>query len=665
VSAVARLLFLLIFALAALPPSLAGAAPADYAVPNGRYFAQAGGFAVTNEDGVRFWDAFQSLGGVTAVGYPVSRRFSHDGFVTQAMQKAVFQWRPDTRSVSFVNVFDDLSRMGRDDFLMSARSTPRPLPPGWDGGADWTTVVRNRTALLDERPAIRRRYDATPDALLRFGLPTSRIEDMGNHYAVRLQRAVIQEWKVDVPWARAGETTVANGGDILKDAGLISSDAVALDTAGVPAPSDDARVLAEVASIRRAPSEGSSEIARVFRNATLEITGPSAGGWVPVRLWNALIGWMPTSALTTDPFPTQDNQRGGGYRRAIPGTPAPSVPLPVTGWAYPAARFDLLASPGGAPIGSVVPLTPVRLLGYRTDAGQTWLDVQVGDVRGWARPTAVNLVARDPLMPTTAGRPIAAPVSGKGMWATYDLLERVSPEAVVETARANGITHIYLQVGRSNLGFYGAAGLERLLPVAHAAGISVVGWVYPFLKDTTADLFMTLQVARFTTADGHRIDALAADVEESLALDEVQAYGQILRAMVGDDFPLVIATYPPEMDRGKTYPFAIVARTWNVIAPMDYYHRPGRVYSPDEAYGYILRSMQLIREKAGRPVAIAPIGQSYGMQWPNETGPTNPDGDETRAQIRAAREGGAVGISFFEWAHATAQQWREVGAYRW
>ena len=31
----------------------------------------------------------------------------------------------------------------------------------------------------------------------------------------------------------------------------------------------------------------------------------------------------------------------------------------------------------------------------------------------------------------------------------------------------------------------------------------------------------------------------------------------------------------------------------------------------------------------------------------------------------AFREGGAIGISFFEWAHATEPQWRALGAFRW
>jgi hypothetical protein len=55
---------------------------------------------------------------------------------------------------------------------------------------------------------------------------------MGNHYAVRLQRAVIQEWKQDVPWAKAGQATVANGGDIAKEAGLFPAPALAAGVAG-------------------------------------------------------------------------------------------------------------------------------------------------------------------------------------------------------------------------------------------------------------------------------------------------------------------------------------------------------------------------------------------------------------------------------------------------
>ena len=38
-----------------------------------------------------------------------------------------------------------------------------------------------------DNQAIRERYFASPDPLLHYGLPTSRVEDMGNHYAIRTQ----------------------------------------------------------------------------------------------------------------------------------------------------------------------------------------------------------------------------------------------------------------------------------------------------------------------------------------------------------------------------------------------------------------------------------------------------------------------------------------------
>ena len=72
------------------------------------------------------------------------------------------------------------------------------------------------------------------DPMTFYGLPTSAVVDNGNHYAIRLQRAVIQQWKVDVPWAKAGEVTVANGGDVAKEAGMFGDDKIGLDVWSPP-----------------------------------------------------------------------------------------------------------------------------------------------------------------------------------------------------------------------------------------------------------------------------------------------------------------------------------------------------------------------------------------------------------------------------------------------
>jgi hypothetical protein len=246
-----------------LPAALPGGAGAqqgpDWDISGGHFFTQTGGaagkgYAVTDADGVGFWSAFQQLGGVEVVGYPVSQRFSHGGFVTQAMQKAVFQWRPDSKSVAFVNVFDDLAGAGKDQFLLDVRQTPKGVPFPSEAGKPFDEVVKIRQAALDARPAMKAMYFAAKDPILQYGLPTSQITDMGNHYAIRLQRAVIQEWKQDVPWAKAGQATVANGGDIGKEAGLWPAASLApTDASAIPAGAAPAAPAAPAPAAPAAP----------------------------------------------------------------------------------------------------------------------------------------------------------------------------------------------------------------------------------------------------------------------------------------------------------------------------------------------------------------------------------------------------------------------------
>lgn len=210
----------------------AGAAVPEFDLPKGRFFTQTGsadgnlGFGVVDDGEARFWSEFQRLGGVQGVGYPLSHRFQWDGFLVQVMQKGVLQWRPEVGRAYFVNVFDQLASAGKDDWLLSFRSTPRPLPADFDAGKNWSQVVAARLALLDANPAIKAKYNAVPDPMNLYGLPTSRVVDNGDHYVIRLQRAVIQQWKVAVPWAAAGQVTIGNGGDISVQAGIISGTAL-------------------------------------------------------------------------------------------------------------------------------------------------------------------------------------------------------------------------------------------------------------------------------------------------------------------------------------------------------------------------------------------------------------------------------------------------------
>ncbi|HEX2174254.1 MAG TPA: hypothetical protein VHL09_17615 [Dehalococcoidia bacterium] len=272
---------------------VAQAQAADWAIPNGHFYTQASGqagssagYAVVDDDAARFWSEFRRLGGVDGVGYPVSQRFVWDGFVSQAFQKGVFQWRPEVGQVYFVNVFDQMSEAGLDPFLLTVRQVPGIADWSSDTGRPFDEVIAAHQALLDANPAIRDAYFAVPDPVNLYGLPMAPIENMGNVLVLRAQRVVIQQWLVNVPWAAAGQVTVANGGDVAKEAGLLPAEAIVPVTytpgqgqplTGLPAASPNPAGGTTPAG---QPSINPRELRLAF---SFDNPNPPAGGQVTVR----------------------------------------------------------------------------------------------------------------------------------------------------------------------------------------------------------------------------------------------------------------------------------------------------------------------------------------------------------------------------------------------
>jgi hypothetical protein len=214
-----------------LLPVIARADSMDFDLPRGGHFYRQAnglggqgttGYAITDDNAIPFWQNYLRLGGPSALGYPASHRFVWDGFNVQIMQKVVLQWHPAPESrMMFLNVLDLLHDNGFDDWLLVYRMTPRPFDTSLDSGLGWDAVVRRHLAFLDTNPAIKARYFADSSYLDHFGLPMS-YADMDIAFVVRAQRVVFQYWKQDVPWARRGEVTIANGGDLLKEAGIMT-----------------------------------------------------------------------------------------------------------------------------------------------------------------------------------------------------------------------------------------------------------------------------------------------------------------------------------------------------------------------------------------------------------------------------------------------------------
>jgi hypothetical protein len=254
---------------------------------------------------------------------------------------------------------------------------------------------------------------------------------------------------------------------------------------------------------------------------------------------------------------------------------------------------------------------------------------------------------------TPLPRPADGPVPvGKGMWIhKLDRVEGGSVSALVSQAKRAGLTHIYVRLGSSKSGFYARHDLDRLLPVAHAAGLKVVGWDFPYLHNPAADAQRAHEEMWYATPTGHRIDAFSPDIETpsegtSLSAAAVAAYGALLRADMGPKYPL-IATVPRPSSK-RWFPFASLT-AFDAIAPMVYW---GNRDPAADVAGAIADLAFL-----GKPVL--PVGQAYDMAI--DRGPKGaPTKQAIERFIKAAVAHGAPGLSFWVWDTANADHWSAI-----
>ncbi|MBI2939612.1 MAG: hypothetical protein HYY04_04170 [Chloroflexi bacterium] len=256
---------------------LAYRGPADFAIPGGRFFTQTGGgggagyrvvdephlslsrsdrresprdvepghgrpqgaapsgAAAGGEGVVRFWSEFVRLGGVPTLGYPISQRYvGPGGFVYQAFQRGVLQWRPEAGVAYLANTFEQLTEAGHDGHL-AGLGIPEPIRDDGSSG-NWPRARAIRLGWLTE-PAIRQRFLANPNpsairdwsedrAIELYGLPASRPVRSGPFVVQRFQRISLQLWLESVPGMPSpGSVVGILGGDYLKQLQLIPADA--------------------------------------------------------------------------------------------------------------------------------------------------------------------------------------------------------------------------------------------------------------------------------------------------------------------------------------------------------------------------------------------------------------------------------------------------------
>jgi hypothetical protein len=253
--------------------------------------------------------------------------------------------------------------------------------------------------------------------------------------------------------------------------------------------------------------------------------------------------------------------------------------------------------------------------------------------------------------------------AGLGSWVDiYDFSAWADPEGTVAAMAEHGVRTLYLETSnyKRHKPFVFREGVERFIDASHAAGIAVVAWYLPGFAHVDRDFTRTMKAVDLITPGGQRFDSFALDIESplvkpaSLRTERLLDLSGRIREAVGESYPLgAIIPSPRGMQVNPDYwpgfPYLELAATYDVMVPMTYF--TWRVSGLDGAHHYTTLVTQIIRNETGDPqVPIHVIG---GIS-------DEATAEETRGFVRAIRERGVIGASYYGFPGTTDGQWAEL-----
>lgn len=246
------------------------------------------------------------------------------------------------------------------------------------------------------------------------------------------------------------------------------------------------------------------------------------------------------------------------------------------------------------------------------------------------------------------------PIAGKGMWIwLFNQVEGGDPVRIVRRARSLGLTHLYVRSSSTTSGLKFLKDIDRIVPVAHAAGIKVIAWDFPTLRDPYADARRMTYVIDHRTPGGDRVDGMAVDLEtggEGVSLTTVRArrLALSLKKARPDAFRILVPPRPTKATK-RFYPYGIIP-AFDAVAPMVYWHHRDA--------GVLARQAVTYLKRWGKPVA--PIGQAYDPALDPGGIAGAPTGRTLVWFAQNALDAGAVGVSFWSWQHASPDMFRGI-----
>lgn len=246
---------------------------------------------------------------------------------------------------------------------------------------------------------------------------------------------------------------------------------------------------------------------------------------------------------------------------------------------------------------------------------------------------------------------------GLGAWIDiYDDRAWDEPGATVRAIAARGVRTLYLETCnfRCEGDLFRPAAMARLVRTAHEEGMQVAAWYLPGFENVRKDVRRSRKAIEFETADGHRFDAFALDVEalEVFPVEtrnrRVRVVSRRIRELVGPGYPLGAITPHGEYP-WDPFPYRMLAAFYDVFLPMNYF--AVRDSGARAARRHTAFNIRTIREATGiRNVPIHIIGGVADVM----------NAKEALAFVRTAREHGVLGASAYDVFTSGPEDWRAL-----
>jgi peptidoglycan hydrolase-like protein with peptidoglycan-binding domain len=260
--------------------------------------------------------------------------------------------------------------------------------------------------------------------------------------------------------------------------------------------------------------------------------------------------------------------------------------------------------------------------------------------------TVVRYALHPPAPPKITVAPTATAASGtafegQGMWIWYvSKSDGGSVAAIAAQAHAAGVSTLFIKSSDGSTNYWSQFS-PQLVAELHANGLKVCGWQYVYGSEPVGEAALGAEAV----ADGAECLVIDAESEYEGHYAAAQTYIDDLRAKIGPEYPLGLASFPYVFDH-PSFPYSVFLGPGGAQynAPQMYWKDIGQSVDTVYANTYIANRIY------GRP--IFPLGQTYG-------------GVSATELLRFREEAvdySATGVSFWDWQESGAGDWSALAA---